>query len=269
MTTALSPATVTRLEKVAVDNGFDQTLPRPSAGDAGDWLGFSSTQAPLRVWLSYFGDALYLAAFSQLHVARALGEYGTPMAAPLPPGAAAGRTVVDIPALHRLVRRAFQLSKTLPDELLHLFEKQSAALPRATEAERLVIQRVGQDVFRGGLLDYWESKCAMTGLRTVELLRASHIKPWAACDTDAERLDVFNGLLLAPHLDAAFDKGFITVGDDGVVLVSPRIGAEDRARLGIDAALRIRALASAHRSYLTWHRDRLYQRDLGPAPDGG
>ena len=62
----LSPATVTRLEKVAVDNGFDQDLPR-----VGDWLGFSSTLAPLRVWLSYFGDAVYLAAFSQLNVARA------------------------------------------------------------------------------------------------------------------------------------------------------------------------------------------------------
>jgi len=32
------------------------------------------------------------------------------------------------------------------------------------------------------------------------LLVASHIKPWADCTTDAERLDVFNGLLLAPNL---------------------------------------------------------------------
>ena len=51
----------------------------------------------------------------------------------------------------------------------------------------------------------------MTGLDVPELLRASHIKPWADCGTDAERLDVFNGLLLAPHLDAAFDAGFITI----------------------------------------------------------
>ena len=46
MTTPLSPVLLTRLEKAAVDNGFDQELPRQ-----GDWLGFSSTQCPLRLWL--------------------------------------------------------------------------------------------------------------------------------------------------------------------------------------------------------------------------
>jgi len=61
------------------------------------------------------------------------------------------------------------------------------------------------------LLDLWEGRCAVTGLAVPELLRASHIKPWADCETDAERLDVYNGFLLAPHLDAAFDLGFITV----------------------------------------------------------
>ena len=60
----------------------------------------------------------------------------------------------------------------------------------------------------------------ITGLGAPELLRASHIKPRADCDTDAERLDVFNGLLLAPHLDAVFDSGFITIAEDGTVLLS-------------------------------------------------
>jgi hypothetical protein len=72
------------------------------------------------------------------------------MAASFPKGAHGGRTVTDIPSLHHLLRRAFQLSKTLPDELLHSFEKQIATLPRTTEIERLVVQRVGQDIFRGG-----------------------------------------------------------------------------------------------------------------------
>jgi putative restriction endonuclease len=265
MTSALSPILVTRLEKVATDNGFDRELPRvAAAAGAVEWLGFSSTQAPLRVWLSYFGDAVYLAAFSQLHVARALGEYGTPMVSPLPAGAAAGRTVTDIPALHRLVRRAFQLSKTLPDELLHTFEQETAALPRATEAERLVVQRVGQDIFRKGLIEYWEGRCAITGLAVVELLRGSHIKPWAACDTDAERLDVFNGLLLAPQLDAAFDKGFITVGDDGSVAVSPQLEVSARRVLGLDAEERVRAVAPGHRSYLAWHRAKLFRNARTP-----
>ncbi len=54
-------------------------------------------------------------------------------------------------------------------------------------------------------------------------LLASHIEPWAACETDAERLDVYNGLLLAPHLDAAFDQGFISFAADGELMVSPQL----------------------------------------------
>lgn len=121
-------------------------------------------------------------------------------------------TVPDVPALHRLLRRAFQLSKALPNELLHTFEKQVASLPKTTEAERLIVQRVGQNLFRDGLLDLWEGRCAVTELSVHALLRASHIKPWADCETDAERLDVYNGILLAPHLDAAFDRGFSSRG---------------------------------------------------------
>ncbi|MDC0743217.1 HNH endonuclease [Polyangium mundeleinium] len=254
MTTTLSPIIASRLAKAATDNGFDQELQRE-----GDWLVFASTQCPLRVWLGAFGAAVFLAAFSQQNVARALGEYGTPMAAPLPKGAIAGRTVPDVPALHRLLRRAFQLSKALPTELLHTFEKQIAALPKKTEAERLVVQRVGQNLFRDGLLDLWEGRCAVTGLAVRELLRASHIKPWADCETDAERLDVYNGILLAPHLDAAFDRGFITVADDGAIVVSDALGSAARTTLGLDQPLRVRGLADGHRSYLPWHRERVFK----------
>jgi hypothetical protein len=253
VTNALSPILVSRLEKAATDNGFDQVF-EPE----GEWLVVTSTQCPLRVWLGAFGDAVFLAAFSQQNVARALGEYGTPMVAPMPKGAAAGRTVPDVPALHRLLRRAFQLSKALPNELLRTFEKQVAALPKTTEAERLVVQRVGQNLFRDGLLDLWEGRCAVTGLAVPALLRASHIKPWADCGTDAERLDIYNGILLAPHLDAAFDRGFITVQDDGTIVVSDALDVDARAVLGLDQRLRVRGLTDGHRGYLPWHRQRVF-----------
>lgn len=251
---ALSPIVVSRLEKVAADNGFDHELKRE-----GDWLVFASTQCPLRVWLGGSGDAIFLAAFSQQNVADALGEYGTPMAEPIPEAAVAGRAVPDVPALHRLLRRAVQLSKTLPNELLHTFEMQVAMLPKTTEAERLLVQRVGQNLFREGLLDLWEGRCAVTGLAVPALLRASHIKPWADCETDAERLDVYNGILLAPHLDAAFDRGFITVADDGMVIVSDALDANARPTLGLDRPLRVRGLVDGHHAYLPWHRDRVFQ----------
>jgi putative restriction endonuclease len=258
VTTILSPVVGSRLEKAAVDNGFDQELPRE-----GDWLGFASTQCPLRVWLGTLGDAYFLAAFSQQNVTRALGQDASPMTAPLPTGAVGARTVADIPSLHRLLRRAFQLSKTLPDELLHTFEKQTAALPRNTEVERLVVQRLGQSLFRQGLIEYWEGRCALTDLGVLDLLRASHIKPWADCATDAERLDIFNGILLAPHLDAAFDGGFVTIADDGAVELSTALDHEARQLLGLDRPMRVRALADGHRQYLPWHRARVFKGRSG------
>jgi putative restriction endonuclease len=117
--------------------------------------------------------------------------------------------------------------------------------------------RVGQNLFRDGLLGLWEEQCAVTGLAVPSLLRASHIKPWADCETDAERLDVYNGFLLAPNLDAAFDRGFITVADDGAIVVSDMLGADARVTLGLDKPLRVRGLADSHRAYLPWHRTRV------------
>ena len=257
MTTHLSAATVTRLEKAAGDNGFDRELPRVR-----DWLAFASTQTSLRVWLTATDDTLFQAALSQPHVAAGLAELSQPVETEMPDGAVAGCAVTSIPELHRLVRRAFQLSRTLPDALLHRFEQQVATLPFTTEAERLVVQRIGQDLFREGLIDYWEGRCAITGLAVAELLRASHIKPWAACASDAERLDVFNGLLLAPNLDAAFDCGFISIGDDGDVLASELLPADARPVLGLDLPVRVRQVEDGHRPYLRFHRERVW---LGPA----
>jgi putative restriction endonuclease len=257
-----SAATLTLLEKLAVDNGFDRQLPRAS-----EWLVFASSQSPLQIWLAAPGGALFVAGLSQGNVAAAL-EIGTTASAAPPAGAVAARTVTSLQELHRLVRRAFQLSKALPHELLHRFENQTAGLPCTTEAERLVVQRVGQGIFRAGLLEYWEGRCAVTGLAVPELLRASHIKPWADCRSDAERLDVFNGLLLAPHLDAAFDCGFITVADDGLVVVSDHLSQTARGLLGLASPQRVSALAAGHCAYLPWHRDHIFGKKASRPTNG-
>lgn len=251
---SISPHTITRFEKAAYDNGFDVEGPRID-----DWLTFTSSQTSLRIWLSGIGDTLFIVAVSRWEVFEALDALGVTWKSSLPPGALAARSVSDLAALHRLVRRAFQLSRALPNEPLQVFLQKTASMPTTTEAERLVIQRVGQDVFRNGLIDYWEGRCAITGLAVVELLRASHIKPWADCAIDAERLDVFNGLLLAPHLDAAFDRGFITVDDDGRVVLAESLDASARAPLGLDGPLQISNLTDAHRAYLAWHRRHVFR----------
>ena len=98
-----------------------------------------------------------------------------------------------------------------------------------TTVERMVSQRIGQERLRRQLLSYWNWRCALTHLNVVPLLRASHIKPWKD-STDSERLDEFNGLLLAPHIDAAFDRGFITFEDDGRLVVASALN-EDAQQL--------------------------------------
>src|SRR5438093_853602 len=52
-------------------------------------------------------------------------------------------------------------------------------------------------------------RCPLTGVTVPAVLRASHILPWADC-TDAQRLDVHNGLLLSALWDAAFDCGLVS-----------------------------------------------------------
>ena len=250
----LTAVTITRLEKAATDNGFDLDLERTA-----DWLSFGSSQTSMRIWLTAIGESQFLAATSRADVLDGLAGLGVVFTNPLPSGAAGARSVSDVAALHRLLRRAFQLSRTLPDALLRVFEDETSNLPRATEAERLVVHRVGQDIFRRGLFEYWDGRCAITGLAVPELLRASHIKPWSDCETDAERLDVFNGFLLAAHLDAAFDVGFITITEDETVLVSSILPLDARSVLGLDGSLRVRGLHHAHERYLPWHRARIFR----------
>ena len=237
----LAAVTITRLEKGATDNGFDLDLEHTA-----DWLSYGSSQTSMRIWLTAIGESQFLTAMSRADVVDGLAGLGVVFTNLLPSGAAGAVSVSDLATLHRLLRRAFQLSRTLPDGLLHVFEAETANLPRATEAERLVVQRVGQDIFRRGLLEYWDGRCAITGLDVPDLLRASHIKPWADCDTDAERLDVFNGLLLAPHLDAASDSGFITIAEDGTVLLSDALPSGAQSALGLDGPLKVHGLHRAH-----------------------
>ena len=255
----LPAVTVTRLEKTAIDNGFDLG-PEHTA----DWLSFGSSQTSMSIWLTASGESQFLGAMSRTDVLDGLAGLGVTSSAPLPNGAVGALAVCSVDALHRLLRRAFQLSRTLPDSLLHEFHRETADMPRATEAERRVVQRVGQQVFRRGLFDYWDGQCAITGLKVRELLRASHIKPWADCNTDAERLDIFNGLLLAPHLDAAFDSGFVTIADDGSVLFSKGLSPDAQSTLGIDGSLKVRGLHQEHKRYLPWHRSRIFRTGTEP-----
>ena len=83
------------------------------------------------------------------------------------------------------------------------------------------------------------------------MLIASHIKPWRDSENQ-ERLDKFNGLLLTPNLDKAFDSGFISFDTDGKILISEIL--EEPKMLGIEDEMKIN-FQKNHQSYLEYHRD--------------
>ena len=96
----------------------------------------------------------------------------------------------------------------------------------------LVEARIGQGKFREGVLAQWNNECAVTGAKTVAVIRASHIKPWCE-STDKDRLDPANGLPLAASLDALFDRGLISFADSGKMLISNQLSADERLLFGL------------------------------------
>lgn len=82
--------------------------------------------------------------------------------------------------------------------------------------------RIGQGAFRLSVIDAYNKRCAITGEKTLPVLEAAHIKPFA--DAGPNRID--NGLLLRSDIHKLFDNGYITVTSDFKIEVSKRIRDE-------------------------------------------
>ena len=130
--------------------------------------------------------------------------------------------------------------------------------PNETERRGLVTSRVGQGYYRNQILSRWGSKCAVTGLSITTVLIASHIHPWKDA-TDEERLDVGNGILLSPNLDALFDKHLISFEDNGSILISELLNESERNVLGI-AGLSLSMVYDDMTQYLALHRVVFYEK---------
>ncbi|QWV96997.1 HNH endonuclease [Geomonas nitrogeniifigens] len=133
----------------------------------------------------------------------------------------------------------------------------------STEKEALVKARVGQGRFRANV-ESIQVRCCVTGVTDRRLLRASHIKPWRSCQTNHERLDGYNGLLLAPHIDLLFDGGYLSFSDYGDVLFSTRVGTEEYLRLGLDpfVSRKVELFHPNYLPYLKYHRDNVFLKPL-------
>lgn len=125
----------------------------------------------------------------------------------------------------------------------------------------LVYPRLGQGSFRVLVTDLYERRCAVTGERTLPVLQAAHIKPFASSGPHDPR----NGLLLRSDLHTLLDRGYVTVTPDLRFEVSRRIKEEfengrDYYRLhgrAIRAPKRPDLAPAAH--YLDWHASHVYR----------
>ena len=237
----------TEATKAAFQNGYQR-----AEGWSAGWGRFASTTAP---------GTIYLAAVTQSGPWLLSLDHPTAVnALPLTPLTEPGPGVATfalptLTELYEAISQTYDLSVSLPYTPLAAFTAKTQNLPKTTEAERLVVQRIGQDLFRATLMARWNSRCPLTGITDPALLRASHIIPWAACESDAERLNPDNGLLLSALWDAAFDKGLVSFTNEGTPLFRAALSDAARAQLSWTEPI---PLTPVQKSRLSWHRQILF-----------
>jgi hypothetical protein len=237
--------------KALADTGYDLLSP----ADDG-WFAAAISGSAGRV-LVHAADEGVLLAVAEPTMAQKIGLASADVAVPA--------DMADIGVAHGPMQlyealRVLHSLQTHPASTLSArVEARLADIPE-TERTREVRQRIGQDVFREALMDLWQGRCAVTGIPfPPELLRASHAKPWAKA-TDAERLDPFNGLLLAIHLDAMFDTGLIGFDEQGCLIASPQLDPVVKLHFDIRDGSQLRNMAPGHMPYLAWHRKFVLRR---------
>jgi putative restriction endonuclease len=110
------------------------------------------------------------------------------------------------------------------EERLRVQAKESLSAGEAARygAEYLTRARLGQGAFRVLVTEAYQRRCAITGERTLPVLEAAHIKPYAESGPHL----ISNGILLREDFHTLFDDGYLTITDDLRVEVSHRIKEE-------------------------------------------
>lgn len=128
-------------------------------------------------------------------------------------------------------------------------------------APRLILPRIGQGTFKIMVTEAYQRRCAITGEKTLPVLEAAHIKPYAESGPHLTA----NGLLLRRDMHALFDRGYITINPDLQVEISKRI-KEDYGNGKEYYALHGKKLAQIpdrepdrpSTQFLQWHNDNVY-----------
>lgn len=127
-------------------------------------------------------------------------------------------------------------------------------------SSRLVRDRV----FRRVVLDAYDCRCAVTGLKFINgggraEVEAAHIKPVEHDGPD----DIRNGIALSGTAHWMFDRGLISVADDLQLLVSRQVNDVDSVWKLLNASKTADVPSNpAHRphpAYLAWHREHYFK----------
>ena len=121
--------------------------------------------------------------------------------------------------------------------------------------------RLGQGAFRVLVTDAYQRRCAVTGEKTLPVLEAAHIKPYA--EEGPHR--VSNGILLRSDLHKLFDLGYVTVTPDYAFKVGDRLRddfSNGRSYYGLNGTpLALPAVPAQRpdRDLLAWHGEALFR----------
>lgn len=121
----------------------------------------------------------------------------------------------------------------------------------------LIRPRLGQGAFRVLVTDLYNRRCAVSGERTLPVLEAAHIRPYADGGEHAAQ----NGVLLRSDLHRLFDAGYVTITPAHRFEVSRRIrdefenGKEYYRLHGNQVNVPSRPDHRPSPEFLSWHND--------------
>lgn len=137
------------------------------------------------------------------------------------------------------------------------------ALSAARRGRPLEVRpRLGQATFRIAVLDAYSRRCAITGERSLPVIEASHIRPFAHGGDHAVR----NGLPLRRDIHRLFDLGYVSVRPDSTFAVSQALRNEyENGRVyydldGRDLREPLRPADRPDPGLLEWHYDKVFRR---------
>lgn len=168
-----------------------------------------------------------------------------------------------------LSEAGIHLWNEVQDRLIDLSERSTNPGPALSAVTRdrfgtpqLVFPRLGQGTFRILVTDAYQRRCAMTGEKTLPVLEAAHIRPYA----NEGLHEISNGLLLRSDLHTLFDRGYLGIDPDDLrVLVSPRIkeqysnGRHYYELQGQPISLPVDAAFTPSRENLIYHAENIFR----------